>query len=87
TRRPIELGKSEWLKKGKDDAIIAVGNMVNTALEISNILSKEGIALGVINARFIQPLDLAMLEELSSGTQYIIKMKEGVISGGLGSAV
>ncbi|KJJ84848.1 1-deoxy-D-xylulose-5-phosphate synthase [Candidatus Omnitrophus magneticus] len=84
---PIELGKSEWLKKGKDAAIIAVGNMVNTALEISNILSKEGIELGVINARFIKPLDLAMLEEVSSGTQYIITMEEGVISGGFGSAV
>jgi 1-deoxy-D-xylulose-5-phosphate synthase len=84
---PIEIGKAEILRQGKDLAILAIGSMVNTALLASEILSRKGIEAAVVNARFIKPLDKEMLEELVRTTRKIFTMEEGITSGGFGSAV
>lgn len=84
---PIRLGKAEVLRKGKDLAIIAIGSMVQVALEISQILSKKKIDPMVINARFIKPLDEELLEGVCRETKKIVTIEEGVLEGGFGSAV
>jgi len=85
--KPIQIGRSEKLRDGKDIAIIAVGSMVNTALQVAEILSREGKEATVINARFIKPLDKEMLEDISKSTKKIVTLEEGITSGGFGSAV
>ena len=84
---PLEVGKAEWLRNGKDIAILAVGSMVNTALEVAEVLSKKGLEAAVVNARFIKPLDKEMLEKLFHTSDRIITLEEGVVNGGFGSAV
>lgn len=84
---PLEIGVSEFLRKGKEAAIIAIGSMVNTALVAADILSHEGIELEVINARFVKPLDKTMLEDVSSRFKTIFTVEEGIADGGFGSAV
>jgi 1-deoxy-D-xylulose-5-phosphate synthase len=84
---PLEIGKAEWLRVGKDISILAVGSMVNTALKVSEVLSKKGIEAAVVNARFIKPLDKEMLEKLFHTSDKIFILEEGVVSGGFGSAV
>lgn len=84
---PLEIGRAELLRKGKDLSILAVGNMVNIALETSELLSKRGIEATVVNARFIKPLDGQMLEEIFHTTDRIFTLEEGIVGGGFGSAV
>jgi 1-deoxy-D-xylulose-5-phosphate synthase len=84
---PIKTGKSETIKDGKDIAIIAIGRMVSTAVEVSAILRKKNIDAAVINARFITPLDGEMMEKICASCKRIVTMEEGVLEGGFGSAV
>jgi 1-deoxy-D-xylulose-5-phosphate synthase len=84
---PLEIGTAEKLRQGKDVAIIAIGSMVNTALNAASVLSKEGIEAEVINARFIKPLDKRMMEETALKFKKIFTIEEGIASAGFGSAV
>lgn len=53
----INLGKAEVIKKGTDLTIIAIGKMVERAVEVSNLLEKDNVNAEIINARFLKPLD------------------------------
>ena len=79
----ISLGKSEILKDGKDITIIAIGKMVTKAIELSNILEKQGLNAEVINARFLKPFDEATLLESAKKTKKIITIEDGILKGGL----
>lgn len=83
----IPLGKSELIFEGKDGVILALGTMVKTAEETIKILRKQGIQLGLVNARFIKPLDHKMLRELATNYPLLITLEEHVLAGGFGSAV
>lgn len=86
-RSPIETGRSEKIKDGKDLAIIAIGSMVTTAIETAALLLKKRIDAAVINARFITPLDGSMMEDICRTTKRLVTIEEGVLEGGFGSAV
>nr|WP_256123970.1 1-deoxy-D-xylulose-5-phosphate synthase [Paenibacillus chitinolyticus] len=85
--QPIPIGTWETLTEGDTMAVLAVGPMNQVALEAADMLRKEGINLRVINARFIKPLDEAMLLQLAKEHMPIITMEEGSEQGGFGSAV
>ncbi|MBI5123999.1 MAG: 1-deoxy-D-xylulose-5-phosphate synthase, partial [Candidatus Omnitrophica bacterium] len=84
---PVKTGKAEVIKEGKDIAIIAIGSMVQTALETAVLLMKRKINASVINARFITPLDGSLIEDICRATKKIVTMEEGVLEGGFGSAI
>ncbi len=86
-KTPINLGKSEVLRQGRDIVIFALGSMVEMALETAELLSEKKIEATVINARFIKPLDEELISELCGRTKRIVTMEEGVLEGGFGSAV
>ncbi len=83
----IPRGQWEWLEAGEQTAILAVGNMVTPALQASRLLKDEGISAAVINARFIKPLDEALLQELAARFPLLFTVEENVLLGGFGSAV
>ena len=83
----MEIGKAEFLRKGDDVVILAVGSMVNTALMASEVMSKKGVEATVVNARFIKPIDKGMLEEIAKTSKKIFTVEEGIATGGFGSAV
>ena len=83
----IPLGKGELLKEGKDALIIAIGNHVWSAFRVSNALEKEGFKVGVINARFLKPLDEELILEQAKTVPLVITIEENSLYGGLGSAV
>lgn len=85
--KAIPFGKSETLRKGRDVAILAIGNMVHTSLKAADVLREEGIDAEVVNARFVKPLDTAMLDDVCSRFEKIITVEDGQIQGGFGSAV
>ena len=91
--QPLELGKAEIIRTGSvgmnnTDGMIAVcGGQLVDAISASQILAKRGIHVGVINARFVKPLDTqTILEPLRQG-RFLITVEEGMLAGGFGSAV
>ncbi len=84
---PIEYGKSEILFEGKDVALIGVGNMVEVANEAYEILKDKGIDITFVNARFIKPLDEALLLDIAKKHCVVITLEEHVFQSGYGQAV
>lgn len=86
-RAPIEMGKEEILEKGKEIAILAVGNMVRTAVQVTENLRNCGYEPTLVNMRFVKPLDMDLLEILREDHSLIVTMEENVKSGGFGEQV
>ena len=85
---PIRHGLSQTLMSGGDVALLAVGPMVNQALEAARILrDTHKIDCTVVNIRWIKPLDIEMLKRVADSAQLIVTLEDGVITGGFGSAV
>lgn len=85
--KPLEIGRGEQLLEGKDLAIIAIGATVYPALQAAEALRKQGIAAGVVNARFVKPLDAGLILSAARGTGRVITVEENALQGGFGSAV
>lgn len=85
--RPIQPGKAEVLREGKDVLILALGSMVYPAYEAAGLLEKEGIEAAVVNARFAKPLDEPCILSLAEGKSVVLTVEEGALTGGFGSAV
>ncbi|HAY33530.1 MAG TPA: 1-deoxy-D-xylulose-5-phosphate synthase [Ignavibacteria bacterium] len=83
----MEIGKGEIVKKGKDIAILAVGNMVKNSMDSEKYLSEYGISAEIINARFIKPLDRELLYDVFRRFDKIMTIEDNTIVGGFGSAV
>jgi 1-deoxy-D-xylulose-5-phosphate synthase len=84
---PLEIGKGELLREGKDIAILAVGSTVMPALKAAQELAPLGIDAAVVNARFVKPLDRDLLVNVLSRVPRAITVEDHVITGGFGSAV
>ena len=83
----IDVGKAQRLQSGSDIDIWAIGAMVADAEKLARCLSENGIEAGVVNARFVKPLDTVLLAESAQSSRLIVTMEDHVITGGLGSAV
>lgn len=86
-RAAIEMGKAEILEKGKEIAILAVGNMVRTAVQVTENLRNRGYEPTLVNMRFVKPLDMDLLEILREDHSLIVTLEENVKSGGFGEQV
>jgi 1-deoxy-D-xylulose-5-phosphate synthase len=85
--RPVPVGSWEVLEEGSDAVILAVGTMVQTALEARDRLAKRGIGASVVNCRFVKPLDEALLARLRREHAALVTVEEGNLPGGFGDAV
>jgi len=83
--KDIEPGTAEVLRAGTDVTIIALGSMVAPAVEAAANLEAAGISAGVINARFVKPLDEELILKTITGT--VVTVEENALQGGFGSAV
>jgi 1-deoxy-D-xylulose-5-phosphate synthase len=83
----LEIGRGEWLLEGKDLTIIAIGATVYPALQAAEALRMQDIAAGVINARFVKPLDADLILSAARSTGRIMTVEENALQGGFGSAV
>jgi 1-deoxy-D-xylulose-5-phosphate synthase len=84
---PLPIGKWETLREGDTSVILAIGPMIGVAEAASDLMKREGVQVGVVNARFIKPLDEEMLIELADKGKRIIVLEEGSELGGFGSSV
>ncbi|RKD25587.1 1-deoxy-D-xylulose-5-phosphate synthase [Ammoniphilus oxalaticus] len=83
----IPIGKSVIVEEGSQVAILALGNMVELALEAADHVKQEGIQPMVIDARFVKPLDHDLLIRLAKERYHLITVEEATVAGGFGSAV
>jgi 1-deoxy-D-xylulose-5-phosphate synthase len=84
---PLAVGQWELLNAGEDAMILAVGRMVETALNAAIKLVGRGVRCGVIDARFVKPMDEEMLREAAEQHPLLITLEDGAVLGGFGSAV
>lgn len=84
---PLPIGVAEEIKPGNDLVFFAIGSMVEACRQASEFLGYIGIEAGVVNARFIKPLDEEMLLAIANRTKYIVTVEDNVLAGGFGSAV
>lgn len=87
TPDPIELGTAETLHWGADGMLLACGSMVEPCMEASRLLANDGLDVGVINARFIKPLDTKTLLKAIAQSPLVLTVEEGALMGGFGAAV
>ena len=83
-RAPIVKGKSEILYDECKLALVAVGSMVKTAIQVRELLKELGYSCTIVNARFVKPVDEEMLDYLAKDHQLVVTMEENVRSGGFG---
>ena len=83
----LDIGKGVWLKKGKDLTILAIGDRVHPAMEAAANLEKKGIKCGVINMRFVKPLDTKIIAEALKVSPRLVTVEDNLLAGGFGSAV
>ncbi|OKZ84162.1 MAG: 1-deoxy-D-xylulose-5-phosphate synthase [Clostridium sp. 44_14] len=86
-QQEITLGKAEWICEGQEIALLAVGNMVETAMWVREHLKAEGQKVSVVNMRFVKPIDEEVLQKIKERHSKVVTLEEGVFNGGFGEAV
>jgi 1-deoxy-D-xylulose-5-phosphate synthase len=87
TPAPIELGRAEVIDWGHDGMLIGCGTLVNQCVQAAAALRSDGLDVGVINARFVKPLDAETILRAVETCDFVITVEEGALMGGFGSAV
>jgi 1-deoxy-D-xylulose-5-phosphate synthase len=86
-RTPIELGKSEVLSWSDEGVILCCGSQLSECVKAAELLGEEGIHVGVVNARFVKPLDKEVVLRAVRECGFVITVEESSLMGGFGSAV
>ncbi|WP_413439984.1 1-deoxy-D-xylulose-5-phosphate synthase [Synechococcus sp. MIT S1220] len=84
---PLALGCGESLREGDDLLLVAYGAMVQPALDTATLLEESGLSATVVNARFLRPLDAALIHPLARRIKRVVTLEEGALAGGFGAAV
>ncbi|MFZ1948363.1 MAG: 1-deoxy-D-xylulose-5-phosphate synthase [bacterium] len=85
--KALEIGKSEVLSRGGEVALVGVGSVVEACRQAREMLAADGIEAWVVNARFVKPIDAALLAEIASSVALVVTAEENSIRGGFGDAV
>ena len=83
---PLEIGKADLISEGDEVLLVAVGRMVEIAEKAAVDLEGRGIDAGVVNARWVKPLDPKVIE-WASPVPHVITLEDNVVAGGFGAAV
>lgn len=86
-RKPIEYGKSEAVFEEEDIVLFSVGHMFETAVKVREVLKETGYSCSLVNARFVKPIDEAMIELAAKEHRLLVTIEENVCSGGYGETV
>jgi 1-deoxy-D-xylulose-5-phosphate synthase len=86
-RTPVEFAKSEILSWSDDGAILCCGALLPSCLEAARMLRDDGINVGVINARFVKPLDTETVLRAVRECGFVVTVEEAALMAGFGSAV
>lgn len=85
--QPIEIGKSELIRRGKDLTIFSYGPFYELAVSVERKLRKLGLEVGIVNLRFLKPLDISLVDRMVSESAYYITLEDGSRIGGVGECI
>ncbi|HRZ83195.1 MAG TPA: transketolase C-terminal domain-containing protein, partial [Candidatus Hydrogenedentes bacterium] len=80
-----DVTRAEWLRRGTDLVLLTVGPCAAAALEAAALLKTDGVSAGVVDARWVKPLDAALLDEIRGLP--VLTVEENTLNGGFGAAV
>lgn len=83
----LEIGKGRKLKEGKDLAVLSIGPIGNAVRDAISIVEEQGFSIAHYDMIFLKPIDTELLDEVAKNYKHVITVENGVITGGLGSAV
>ncbi len=83
---PIPVGAWEELSEGDDVVFLAVGRMVEVAQKAAAELAGNGLSCGVVNARWVKPLD-ERLVTWAERYRRVVTIEDNVVAGGFGAGV
>jgi len=83
----LQIGSAEVMREGKEVQIWALGDMIPLAEKTADFLKEKGIAVGVVNSRFIRPLDVELIEKQAKTASVFVTIENGVVSSGFGSGI
>jgi len=84
---PIALGRSETLRRGADGMFVVCGALLGECVRAADQLAAEGLEFGIVNARFVKPLDAGPILQAVRECPLVVTVEEGTLAGGFGSAV
>lgn len=84
---PVEFGRAEVCREGRDGLLISCGTFLSDCMKAAETLAEKGVDVGVINARFVKPLDTETILKAASESPFVITIEENTLQGGFGSAV
>jgi 1-deoxy-D-xylulose-5-phosphate synthase len=87
TLREVPVGSWENLRVGEDVAILAVGSMVSPVIEACRGLEASGVKPGIVNCRFVKPMDLVLLKDVTCHYQDVVTVEESTLVNGFGAQV
>lgn len=83
----LEIGKGRQLKTGKDLAVLSMGPIGNSAREAISLIEESGYSIAHYDMIFLKPIDTEILKEVAENFKNVVTIENGVINGGMGSAV
>ncbi len=86
-RKPVIYGKAEVLYKENEIALFAVGNMVETACKVRDLLRDGAYRVSVVNMRFVSPMDTDVLDDMAESHRVVVTLEENIYDGGFGEKV
>jgi 1-deoxy-D-xylulose-5-phosphate synthase len=84
---PVPVGRWEEVRRGRDAAVLAIGRMVEVASVAADQLAHQGIDCGVVNARWLKPMDPRLVSDWARRYGLLVTVEDNVGSGGFGAAV
>ena len=87
SQQRFSVGQWELLSDGVDVMIFAVGRMVPLSMQAAVELMGKGISAGVVDARFVAPMDMDLLRRKATGVRLVVTVEENVLAGGFGEGV
>ena len=84
---PVRLGGAEVLEWGRDGMLVAYGSLLANCVKAAARLKGENLDVGVINARFVKPIDRETILRAVAEAGFVVTVEEGTLLGGFGSAV
>jgi len=87
TPEVLPVGRGEVLREGREILLVGFGPIVARGVEVAEALALEGWSAGVINARFLKPLDRQLILDQARGKRLVVTLEESTAIGGFGSAV
>ena len=85
--RVLPVGQGRKLREGDDLAVLSIGPIGNEVMKAIDMVEAEGISVAHYDMIYLKPIDETILEEVGKRFKRVITVENGVIKGGLGSAV